>query len=247
MVQKQILIVHPNDKTTSFLDKIKNYLVQRFEDQIHHFNIYPNDDSHNQCIARIKSNPDNGLIIFFGHGKTTKLYGAKGDLYDESDFVSPDAIAEKPDNYYYNDDFINENNIDIFNGKKVFCLACNSNAKVASFAIENGAKTFLGFGNIPTSISEFKEDGLENISNDIVKLMKTELNYIVKRSLEIGIKKNYTFNQLRDVIQFITNQRIAHYLKVDKTSKVRQTLTFYLYMFKSNIKIFGDPNTTLLG
>ena len=57
MIQKQILIVHPNDKTTSFLNKIKSHLIQRFEDNIHHFNIYPNDESHKQCIEKIKSNP----------------------------------------------------------------------------------------------------------------------------------------------------------------------------------------------
>lgn len=245
MVQKQILIVHPNDKTTSFLDKIKSHLIKRFEDKIHHFNIYPNDESHKQCIEKIKTNPNNGLVIFFGHGRTTKLYGAKGDLYDNLDFVSKDAVAEEPDKYYYNDDFINQDNVDVFNEKKVFCLACNSNDKIASFAFAKGATTFLGFGDIPTSMPEFKEDGLENISNDIVILMKTELNYIIKRSLEIGIERNYTFSQLKDIIHFITNQRIAHYLRIDKSSKVRHTLTDYLYQLKSNIKILGNPNISI--
>lgn len=209
MAQKQILLIHPNDKSTSFLDKIKNYLVQRFDDRIHHFNVYSNVESHNQCIERIKSNPDEGLVIFFGHGRTTKLYGAKGDLYDNLDFVSKDAIAEEPDKYYYNDDFINQDNAEVFQGKKVFCLACNSNDKIASFTIESGATVFLGFGDIPTSMPEFEEDGLENVSNDLVKLMKTELNYIIKRSLEIGIEKNYTFYQLKNVICFITNCKVS--------------------------------------
>lgn len=246
MVQKQILIIHPNDKTTSFLDKIKSHLIQKFEDKIHHFNIYSNDESHSQCIDRIKSNPNDGLIIFFGHGRTTKLYGAKGDLYDNLDFVSTDAVAEQPDKYYYNDDFINQDNVDVFSGKKVFCLACNSNDKIASYAIEKGAISFLGFGDIPTSMPEFKENGLENISNDIVILMKTELNYIIKRSLEIGIKKNYTFTQLKDIINFITNQRIVYYLRTDKSSKVRHILTDYLYQLKSNIKILGNSHLRLL-
>lgn len=246
MDEKQILIVHPNDKTTSFLDKIKNHLLHSFEGNIHHFNVYPNDESHQQCLEKIKSNPDNGLVIFFGHGKTTQLCGAKGDLYDNSDFVSKDAIAESPDKYYYNEDFITNENVNIFKGKKIFCLACNSNDKIASFALAKGATTFLGFGDIPTSMPEFKNDGLENVSNDIVILMKTELNYIIKKSLEIGIEKRYTFNQLRDLISFITNQRIAHYLIVDQSSKIRHILADYLYQLKSNIKVLGNGNLTLI-
>ena len=247
MPEKKILIVHPNDKTTSFLDKIKTHLLQRFEDQIHHFNVYPNDDSHNQCLERIKSNPESGLVMFFGHGRTDKLYGSKGDSYENKEFVSIDAIGEQPEKYYYNDDFINENNVDVFSGKKVFCLACNSNNKISNYALDKGAKTFLGFGDIPTSVSEFKDDGLENVSNDIVKLMKTELNYIIKRSLEIGIEKNLNFYQLKDIISFITNQRIAHYLRVDKSSKDRHTLIDYLYQLKSDIRIIGDCKAKLLG
>ena len=246
MAEKQILIIHPNDKTTSFLDRIKKYLIQRFEDKIHHFNIHPNDESHNQCIERIKSNPNSGLIIFLGHGKTTKLYGAKGDLFDNLELVSSDAVAEDPDKYYYNDDFINLDNIDVFKGKKVFCLACNSNDKIASYAIEKGAATFLGFGSIPTSMPEFDDDGLKNVSTDIVRLMKMELNYIIKRSLEIGIDRNYSFNQLKDIICFITNQKIAHYLRINKDCKVRYTLADYLYQLKTNIKIHGKADVSIL-
>lgn len=246
MDEKQVLIVHPKDKTTSFLDRIKNHLLHSFEGNIHHFNVYPNDESHQQCLEKIKSNPNCGLVIFFGHGKTTQLCGAKGDLYDNSDFLSKDAIAESPDKYYYNEDFITNENVNIFKGKKVFCLACNSNDKIASFALAKGAITFLGFGNIPTSMPEFKNDGLKNVSNDIVILMKTELNYIIKKSLKIGIEKRYTFNQIRNVISFITNQRIAHYYKKDRNSKVFNILIDYLYKLKSDIKILGNPNISLI-
>jgi len=32
MKEKKILIIHPKDKTTSFLDKIKNHLIQSFKE-----------------------------------------------------------------------------------------------------------------------------------------------------------------------------------------------------------------------
>lgn len=242
---KPILIVHPNDKTTSFLDKIKNHLVHRFPDKLHHFNIYPNDESHAACMQKIKSTPEDSFIIFFGHGRTDKLYGSKGNDFDNRDLVSIEAIAEHPEQYYYNDNFINEKNVEVFAGKKVFCLACNSNDKISNYAFNKGVHVFLGFGDIPTSVPEFKEDGIKNVSNDIVKLIKTELNYIIKRSLEIGIENNFKFFQLRDIIQFITNQRISYYLRIKKTSHDRNVLADYLYKLKSEIKIVGNKNAKI--
>jgi len=246
MQEKKILIIHPKDKTTSFLDKIKNHLIESFKEDVHHFNIQPNDKSHSECLERISSHTENGIIIFLGHGRTNKLYGSKGNLYRNAEFVSVEAKEENPDDYYYNDNFINQENASVFSGKKVFCLACNSNNKIAEYAIENGARTFLGFGDIPTSIEEFRDDGLENVSNDIVKAMKTELNYIVKRSIEYGISNSYNFEQLQNIAHFLINQKISEYLITRKDYKERYILTDYLYQLKKGIIVFGDKNIKLI-
>lgn len=246
MNEKPILIVHPKDRTTSFLDKIKNHLIKAFPDQIHHFNIYPNDKSHDSCLKRIAIHPENGIIIFLGHGRTDKLYGSKGDLFGNIDFVSPEAIDENRDAYYYNDNFINEKNVGIFSGKKVFCLACNSNDKIAQFALDKGAKSFLGFGDIPTSIGEFEEKE-EAVTDDIVIKMKTELNYIIKTSLVLSIAKGHTFEGLLNLIQFIATQRLTDVLVTQKQFKERLLLADYLYFLKRDATIIGDKNLKLLG
>jgi len=245
MPDKPILIIHPNDRTTNFLSKIKSHLIKTFDNQIHHFNIYPNDESHDQCLERISKHPENGLIIFLGHGRSDKLYGSRGNLYHNLNFVSHEAIQEEPDSYYNNDDFINSENADIFLGKNVFCLACNSNDKIAKFSIEKGAKAFLGFGDIPTSIEEFKDNGIVNVSGDMVRMMKTELNYIIKKSLEHGISNHHTFEQLHNLIRFVTNQRITDILVTRKDVRERHVLTDYLYYLKKNIVIRGDKKIKL--
>jgi len=244
MAEKRILIVHPYDKTTSFLDRIKNHLQTIFENDVHYFSVKPNDESHNQCLERISTHLSSGLIIFLGHGRSDKLYGSKADEY--SAFVSADAVAEFPEKYYYNDNFINEANVEIFSGKKVFCLACNSNDKIANYALDKEVKSFLGFGDIPTSPEELIDDGIENVSKNIVKSMKTELIYIIKRSLVNGIAKNFTFEQLQNLIDFIINQRISDILINQKEFKDRYTLTDYLYFLKKDIKIKGNKKLKLI-
>lgn len=239
---KPILIIHPKDQTTKFLDKIKNHIVNNFGESVHHFNIQFSDSSHTQCLEKIEKHKENGLIIFLGHGRSDSLYGSKAPHYG-NEFISPDAIFEFPEKYYGKDIFIDSSNIEVFKGKNVFCLACNSNGAIAKQAIENGTKCFLGFGDIPSSNEELKkqgETGLGTSLSEITKELKTEINYIVKKSLEISIRESYSFEQLKEIIRFITNQRIADLLVNKKHIKTRNKLVDYLYLFKSDIKIFGD-------
>lgn len=243
MKQKPILIVHPYDKSTIFLDRIKNYLQRQFKDEVHYYSVKPNDISHTVCLEKIKNHPADGLIIYLGHGRSDKLYGSKGDDY--SPYISDMPLSETPESYYYNDNFINETNINIFADKKVFCLACNSNSKIAKMSLKEGSKVFLGFGDIPTSSIEFEEKGLK-VNKNVVVQMKTEISFIIKFSLAYCLKRKSTFEKLHETIGFVTNKRIADILINSKTFKERFLLTDYLYFFKSEIKIYGNKNHNVL-
>lgn len=245
---KQLLIVHPYDKSTSFLERIKNHLQAKFPEDSHYFNIKPNIISHRQCLSGINDFSTQGLILFMGHGKSNCLYGAKGDFYGslENELVK----AENPEKYYYNDSFINEQNLNVLNGKKIISLSCNSNGQIGRKSIDYGAKVFLGFGDLPTSVNELEEQGEENKSgislSTVEQAIKTEINYIVKRSIEIGIVKDYSFTQLHELIQFISNQRISHYLVDQKKINERKLIANYIYNFKKEIKIYGNKNEKLI-
>ncbi|MFN7911937.1 MAG: hypothetical protein ACK5QC_08925 [Bacteroidota bacterium] len=244
MSGEKILIIHPYDKTTIFLDSIKTNLDSSFKNDVFCFNVQLNDNSHKECLERIEKHPKNGLIIFLGHGKPSTLSGSKGDEYSPS--ISLEEIYKYPELYYFNENFINKENIKVFSGKKVFCLACNSKEKIADFAIENGVETYLGFGNIPSSKEEFKLAGVTNVSNEIVALMKSELTYIIMKSIEYSIFKSYTFEQLHNILQFIINQRISYILTSKKDFEERYILADYLYYLKKEVAIFGNKHNLLL-
>lgn len=242
MSEKPILIVHPKDSTTKFLCRIKNHLINNLEGQTHHFNVYPNDRSHALCIDRIQRNPENGVIIFMGHGRSDALSGAIGDNYNS--LISYDAVVEQPEESYYKEYFIDKNNVDVFSKKKVFCLACNSKENIGHLAVEKGAKAFLGFGEIPTSLGEF--DTGEQISKDSVNKMKAELTYIIKMSLVHAIKKRATFEELLTLIHFVTNQRISDILVFQKGFKERYVFTEFLYRVKKEAIVIGQKKIRVL-
>jgi len=244
---KPILIIHPRDNTTRFLNRVKNHLVYDYHEIVHHFNIQYSDSSHNECLERIVKHQESGLILFFGHGRSDSLYGSKAPLYDQ--LVSEDAVLEQPEKYYGKEVFINEENAEAFKGKKVFCLACNSNSKLAQKIIDAGAITFLGFGDIPSSIKELKEQGeSDNLVSleRMVRELKTEYNYIIKKSLGLAILNSFTFEQLYDMIRFISNQRISDILVNKSHLKERRRIADYLYNFKSEMKIYGDKAAPLI-
>jgi hypothetical protein len=202
------------------------------------------DESHEQCAERIKEHPEEGIIIFLGHGRSDRLFGSCGDRYDTRDFVSPEAIDEDPESYYFNGNFIGKENINLFKNKKVFCLACRSN-ELAEFAIDGGAKTFIGFGDIPTSLAEFQEKGVE-ANSTMVSTMKTEINRIVKVSLAYCIKRNSSFEDLMEMINYTTNQRIGDILTNYTWFKERHAVADHLYYFKKEACILGDKAIKLL-
>jgi len=247
-MDKKILVIHPYDKSTSFLERIKNHLQTEFKDMVHYFSIKPNEASHSQCIATIKDFSEDGLLLFMGHGKSNCLYGAKGDYYGtlENGLVK----AEEPDKYFYEDNFINEQNVEVFSGKKIISLSCNSNGQIGRYSIERGAKVFLGFGDLPTSIEELKEQGKESKSGvslaKIEQFIKTEINDIIKKSVGIGVIKGYSFNELVKLIYFITTQKISHYLVNQKKVSERKLIANYLYTFKKEMKVYGNGNEKLL-
>jgi hypothetical protein len=247
-MDKSILIVHPYDKSTSFLERIKNHLQAEFQDSLHYFSVKPIEASHSQCLETIKGFSENGLLLFMGHGKSKCLYGAKGDYYGtlENELVK----AEEPDKYFYEDNFINENNLSVFRDKKIISLSCNSNGQIGRKSIENGAKVFLGFGDLPTSTEELEEQGEKSKSGvslgKIEQALKTEINDIIKKSVRIGIIKNYSFSELVDLINFITNQKISHYLVNQKKVSERKLIANYLYTFKKEIKIYGNGKEKLI-
>ena len=185
------------------------------------------------------------FVIFFGHGKSDILCGSKGKYYDNLGFNNEVLFLENPRDYYYKETFIDKSNINIFKNKNIFCLSCNSNEKIANYAIDAGANSFIGFGNIPTSIEEFIDLKYENVSSDLVRNMKTEINYIIKTSLNLAIKNNSTIEQLGNNIIFFSNQRIADILVNQKKYKDRFILTDNIYLFKKEMKIFGNKNSKL--
>ena len=242
MELSNILIIHPYDNSTLFLKRIASYLDFEFKGLIKYVSIKPNNSSHELGIEEILKHDEKGLIIFLGHGRSDKLFGAKSDYYGK--LLSYDFQAENENVDYYNDDYINVTNCYIFKNKKVICFACNSNDLIAKTSIQFGAKTFVGFGDVPTSANEFKEKDII-VGDKIIAALKGELNIILKHTLKISIENNYDFVSFKNLFSLISNKRISEIIISKKGLRNRRLIGDVIYNLKKEIVIFGDKHQKL--
>ena len=206
-----ILIVHPLDPSTKALKRVGNYIKGRFPDEVHIFNVHPNEESRHACYDVIQKCTPNDVILFLGHGSSFALYGSKGKMYDKADFVSYDIQKEYPEWYYYNEFFIDKGNWEILKDKRLICVSCKSNIFGKSLFDKGIINSIIGFGNLPTSIGEYKEMGV--IANShLIAWMKGEINWIIKHSIVYSYLMNYSFSMTGDLMRFIIQQRIAMHL-----------------------------------
>jgi len=243
LARPTIIIIHPYDRTTTFLNKIVKSTIASFGDSIIQLVVEPNAQSHVECLEKLASFKNNELVLFFGHGRSDKLFGAKSDSFGK--LFENEAIAEEEGYNYHNDNFINEANVSAFHNKKVICLSCNSNSDIAKYAIAGGANSFVGFGDIPTSEGEFQDHGVI-VGDKTVAIMKAEINQIMKHSLAISIGSNYDLDGFKNVLALVTNKRISNLLIENKGVKTRRLISDFLYRFKSDIIIHGDKRINLI-
>lgn len=234
----KILCIYPDDSSTRFLDRIQTCLKNHLAEVFHCYKVKPYQLSHDECLQRLQTVTEEEFVIFLGHGRSDCLYGASSNC---NFLVSPyfEGISN-----YENDNFINRENINILSGKKVFCLSCNSAGGLGKLAVQSGAKSFIGFGDIPTDNEVLPELGKRLPL--LIARYKGEVSWIVRKSLIYSIKNNHNFFQLIDTIRLATNFRINKIILEHRGLRERHLLADYLYNFKNEMALFGDGTETLL-
>mgnify|MGYP000364058611 CR=1 FL=1 len=169
-----LYFIHPVDKTTSFLSDIYSKVISVIgEENVCVFDF--NSATCQENFDKIKSLPDDSLIVFLGHGRNDRLYGVE----DESDEA-----------------FVEVNKMWVFDDKSLFALACHSSQLLQGSHHKTRIKHSIGFGDLPTSseeienirklrnagvtdddIEEFKEVIVDSISLALISCFEGNINY----------------------------------------------------------------------
>lgn len=126
----KVLIIHPWDSSTKFLESIISFLKKNgFPIKI----FRPNNKTSNVEAEVEASYKEGDLLVFLGHGSSRSLFGSANEQQEKVILFNLDQAAR------------------FFPNKKSILLACRSAELLVSANLSGG---YIGFGDLPTSIDE---------------------------------------------------------------------------------------------
>lgn len=209
---KDILIIHPVDQSTKFLEEFENY----FEKNYYGF------DNDKIKITQVKNKlgdlETKSLILYIGHGSSSGLY----EPNEEGNY----------DKYFLDVNWGNH----FFEDHDVILLSCKSSEFIQKLY---NCKNIIGFGNIVSSTKEVemhneKAEVKKNLSEiDINLFNKSYVNSIII-SFQLLINNKIRFNQIPNYVEFFINKEINNILK-EKSNKNRFEISKLLFDFRNEM------------
>jgi hypothetical protein len=222
----RILCVHPDVRELKFLLKLIGSLTTSYKSLIDNVELRNSDISHRSALRKIEESKDGDLILFLCHGGSDYIRSG----YDLS------MDQESSEKEY----FVSVKNISLLKEKRIICLSCNSNEKLAEMAIEAGAKVFIGFGDI--LFDEKKSFSADSgIKNTVVNNSKGEMRSILFEALRYSIDNRITYYGFVNYLKYFANRRCDALLEGKYRNKNLRVANF-LDEFKHGIRLLGDGN-----
>ncbi|KRB59660.1 hypothetical protein [Flavobacterium sp. Root186] len=213
----RLLIIHPKDVTTQFLNSIWSFLLEQFDDKISLYNIAFTDDEHSLVLKEI-SNFDGDNILFLGHGTSTSLKGAKNEIYSKEIFIG-------------------KNDLEIFKNKNVLSFSCKS---IDFFRYVKNF-SYIGFDDIPSDMDEvlgareFENTIYENVDKEIIEEFKGKLIRIIGNSVFDWLIDDYDIKRVYNRIRIRINKEIVNVLRTKQSIEKKKAMLNLLNDLKKNM------------
>lgn len=227
-----LLIIKPFDTSIKFLNRIISHINRELSGifDIEYIEIGCHDESHNKTLEVIQNFNKKGLVLFLGHGK--------------SDYFMGSRCEETGIENYSKEEFIHKDHLEVFENKKILALSCNSADLIAKNAVEQGASSFIGFGDIPTDNEIYSIQGMP--LPHLTARFKGALVEIFKKSIVYSLKQNLSIEGFYSILSLYINKKIADIIMLHKGLRERRYLADTLFYLKNEIKIYGKSERKLI-
>lgn len=223
-MKNDILIIHPQDSTTDFLQGITNFLFDKYGEQRFVFHRPGIGEIEAQsCRSLIEQMPLSSFILFIGHGSSSSLMGARTHRITENILIHRDHLS-------------------LFERKNVMFLSCRS-----SDFLKNRGISGIGFGDIITDMSEVisRREHETNayrypkgdITEEDIRKSNELLVDIVKRSLNDYLIEELSLFNLHFRLKLRFNKAIFNLIGENKPSHTRWVANLLLET-KTEMKLF---------
>jgi len=128
---KKLVIIHPRDESTSFLDSIWNKGILDYADDCQIMDVGYSLEEHTAVFEILRNLPEGSNVVYLGHGNSFSLKGACGIGFNMEVFFS-------------------KQNVQLFENINLLCLSCKS----ADFLRPFKYLSYVAFGDLPTHMVE---------------------------------------------------------------------------------------------
>lgn len=205
--------IYSYDETTAFLDIFRKNFNKNF------YVILPNKESVKKSIEFISKIPNNDIIVFLGHGRSTGLYTPQNKYFEKEIFIDQ------------------ANGHILFKNKKVILLSCNSDQFIRRL---NSYQSIIGFGNILSSMDEVIIEA-ETLTGKFRPVEKEDIDFFnisyceaIIKALKLVNDNLFEFKEIPKLIEFFINQ-IINKLLSDKANNNRKEIAKLFYEFRNEM------------
>jgi len=128
---KKLIIIHPKDESTAFLNPIWKGGALDYASEHQVINVGYSEDEHYAVFDILKNISPGSNVVYLGHGNSFSLKGACSTEFNLEVFFSKD-------------------NIGLFERINLLCLSCKS----ADFLRPFKELSYVAFGDLPTQMTE---------------------------------------------------------------------------------------------
>lgn len=217
---KPIILIHPIDTTTRFLEPITILLKELLGENLILLEPSLNGELTNDILSEgIEAFDKAETVIFMGHGTRTALHGGTDDENETHEL------------------FNFKNASMIFENKNLICLSCWSFYFI--YGLE-GLKSSIGFGNLPTTWKDITDarslskNAYKNYTKESINIYQNELVKAFGSGLKYSLNPEISLKNVFNYIKLFINKAISNLVKQDLD---HQLAARQLYILKLDMKL----------
>ncbi len=188
-------------------------------------------DQKSQAEARLALEKAEGsFVVVLGHGGSEYVRG--GEYVHR---VTREIIEAKK--------FLTVQDAQVFRGKVVFCLSCDSNG-LARACLAAGAQTFVGFGAVPfnrydPSGNRISDDEFEHHAQQLIA-------NAIKATIERFVTGRATLDEAVAFLRLWICQTTVRFVRKFQSLKQRHEIAALLLRVKDGVRYHGEPDVRFL-
>lgn len=218
------ICLHAQADDLKFLNPVRNRMGKLLGENFRHFSI---GDQNSQAAARrALEKAEGSFVVIFAHGGSDYVRG--GEYVHR---VTREIIEANK--------FLTTRDADIFRGKVVFCMSCDSNG-LARASWDAGAHAFVGFNQVPFNRYDTNGDQISN--REFEQHAQQLIMNAVKATIERFVTGRATLDEAVAFLRLWICQEVVRFVRKVQSFKQRREVAALLLRVKDGVQYHGMPD-----